>query len=376
MRPGYDPGREDHAGEPPIGGVTLDQGHMSTLFEVSPYDGKVYEEQIRDFLPERLIDIHTHVWRAADRTRNDDGPRRTVSWPDRVAAESPIDQLLATYELMFPGKKVTPLIFGSAISRRDNLEAQNRYVAECVRTNGLPGLVWSIPEWSGRELERRIIEGKFLGAKSYLANAPEHLAESEITIFDFFPPHQLEVLDRHGWIMMLHIPRPGRLKDPVNLAQMIEIEEKYPNIRLIIAHVGRAYCPEDIGDAFITLARTRNMVFDISANTNAANFATLLRAVGPKRVLFGSDLPITRMRMRRICKEGRYVNLVPRGLYGDVSGDKNMEEVDGEDLTFFLYEEIMAFRRAAEAVGLTRTDVEDVFHGNARRIIEGAQSHV
>lgn len=38
---------------------------------------------------------------------------------------------------------------------------------------------------------------------------------------------------------MLHIPRDGRLKDPVNLAQMMEIEEKYPKVKLIIAHVGR-----------------------------------------------------------------------------------------------------------------------------------------
>jgi hypothetical protein len=35
---------------------------------------------------------------------------------------------------------------------------------------------------------------------------------------------------------MLHIPRDGRLKDPVNLRQMIEIEQAYP--RLFIVHGG------------------------------------------------------------------------------------------------------------------------------------------
>jgi hypothetical protein len=80
--------------------------------------------------------------------------------------------------------------------------------------------------------------------------------------------------------------------------------------------------------------------------------------------------------MRRIERDGRYVNLVPRGRYGDVSGDPNMGEVDGpeaEALTFFLYEEIEAFRHAAEATGLSRGDLEAVFCGNAERMIERAR---
>ena len=121
---------------------------------------------------------------------------------------------------------------------------------------------------------------------------------------------------------------------------------------MIIAHVGRAYCPEDVGDAFDVLKDARRMCFDFSANTNAWVFEQLLRAVGPRRMLFGSDLPILRMRMRRICEDGVYVNLVPGGLYGDVSGDKNMREVEGAEgraAAFFMYEELLAFRRAAEA---------------------------
>ena len=92
----------------------------------------------------------------------------------------------------------------------------------------------------------------------------------------------------------------------------------------------------------------------------------------PRRILFGSDLPILRMRTRRICEDGTYVNLVPRGLYGDVSGDPHLREVDGKDadsLTFFMYEELDAFRRAALATGLSESDIEAVFHGNAAKLL-------
>jgi len=136
--------------------------------------------------------------------------------------------------------------------------------------------------------------------------------------------------------------------------------------------VGRAYCNEDVGDAFERLAGTKRMVFDFAANTNDWVFEGAIRTFGPERCLFGSDLPITRMRMRRICEGGVYVNLVPRGTYGDVSGDRNMREVDppeADGLSFFLYEELLALKRACQRAGVDRKGVEAILDSNARRLL-------
>jgi len=346
-----------------------------SLFEVKDVDRQFYAKRLNAFLPERIIDIHTHVWRAEDQPPEPPvQDSRLVSWPALVAAVNPIEDLMETYRLMLPGKTVTPLIF-SGLPQGGNLPRINAYVARCARTHHVPALIFSDPSWSAEELERRVKAGGFLGAKSYLALAPSYIPGKEIRITDFFPPHQLEVHDRNGWIVMLHIPRDGRLKDPVNLAQMVEIDKTYRRLKLIVAHVGRAYCDEDAGNAFDVLSATRRLVFDFCANTNAHIFEMALRTVGPRRLLFGTDLPITRMRMCRIARDGHYVNQVPRGLYGDVSGDKNMEELSGPEadrLTFFMYEEIDAFRRAAERLKLTRQDIANVFAGNAARIIRAA----
>ncbi len=345
---------------------------MSPLFEVKDVDRRFYQEKLKGFLPDRIVDVHTHVWLKSSRRAAPTG--RAVTWPLRVAEQGPIEELIETYRLMFPGKSVKPLIFSFVESHEDDFEGANAYVRRAASEHGFAALVFASPQWSAERLEQEIRGGGFIGAKVYLTLSPAQIPADRIRIFDFLPHHQLEVLDRHGWVVMLHIPRSSRLRDPVNLADMIEIERRYPNARVIIAHVGRAYCPEDVGDAFAVLAQTRRMLFDISANTNAAVFEQLIRTVGPRRILFGSDLPITRMRMRRICENGNYINLVPKDLYGDVSDDKHMREVDGEQadaLSFFLYEEIDAFRRAAQATGLTPRDIEDVFHGNAVRLIEG-----
>ena len=314
------------------------------LFEVKPYDRQFYAENLRDFLPPQIIDIHTHVW--LDSFHNPEGGGRgdrVVLWPSLVAKDNGAEDLIETYRLMFPDKKVTPTVFG----------------------NPQP-----------QPFEQSVLAGKFLGVKSYLNLAPDYIPQGEIRIYDFFPPHQLEVINRHGWLMMLHIPRDGRLRDRVNLAQMVEIEEKYPNIKLIIAHVGRAYAEEDVGDAFEVLSGCKKMLFDITANANAQVFEQLLRAVGPDRVLFGSDMPILRLRARRIVENGKYVNLVPPGLYGDVSTDSHMREVspaEAEKITFFMYEEIYAFKKAAEAAGLTPAEVEKVFYGNAKRLLDAVK---
>ena len=144
----------------------------------------------------------------------------------------------------------------------------------------------------------------------------------------------------------------------------------YPKVKVILAHVGRAYCANDLGDSLRILSNESELMFDFTANCNAYVLTELIKAVGPKRVMFGSDLPILRMRMRRIEENGRYVNLVPPGLYGDVSNDPHMRETPGEDFTFFMYREIEAMRTAALATGLNQAEIEDIFYTNAARLLQ------
>lgn len=352
------------------------------LFEVRDGDRELYERQLADFLPSRLIDIHTHVW-LKEFVGESEGASRTVSWPSLVAKDNSIMDLVETYQLMFPRQEVTPLIFSSP-GRGLDLGRANGYISRVAAQFRLPCLVVSTPEWTGDELERRVQQGGFLGLKPYLSFAPAHIPSSAIVIYDFLPHDHLEVADAHGWIVMLHIPRPARLRDPLNLRHLFEIQRRYPNVKLIVAHIGRAYCRQDVEaeirlnataefpNALQALRDTERMLFDFSANTNAWVMAELIRTIGPKRILFGSDLPILRMRMRRICEDGIYVNLVPPGLYGDVSGDPHMREVSPEEaarLSFFMYEQLLAFRRAAEATGLDGADLQDVFYNNAARVL-------
>jgi hypothetical protein len=48
---------------------------------------------------------------------------------------------------------------------------------------------------------------------------------------------------------------------------------------------------------------------------------------------------------------------------------REVSKEEGEKLSFFMYEELRAFRRAAETIGSTTADLEDVFYNNAARLI-------
>lgn len=344
------------------------------LFEVTANDRRIYEQELKDFLPERIIDVHAHVWLDHLRVVDPNEPKRTVTWTRVVAKDDPIEHLQETYELLFPGKSVSALFFANGEG-----DGNNQYVAQSSKLTGWPALYFSHPSETAEEVEKHIREGGFLGVKSYLSLSPKYIPGPEVRIFDFFPKYQLAVLDKLGGIVMLHIPRNGRLKDPVNLAQIAQIKEEFPNIRLIIAHIGRAYVQSDIGNAFDTLDRYPDLMYDFCANCCDEAIEACLCHAGPKHLMFGLDMPILRLRTHRIQENGTYINLVPPGMYGDLGGDPHMREVspeEGEKITFFAYEELLSFKRVAEKLGLSRQDIEDVMYNNAHDLIEGARKSI
>lgn len=333
-------------------------------FERTEYDAEVYEKYLADFLPEKFIDTHVHIYKEAMRpVKKDPGVQM---WPKMVAAELTIEDLEQTLKDMFPGKTVLPVLMTDPCA---DLAAGNRYALECAGKTHLPVLYCTTPETTPEEIREAVLNKGCKGIKPYLNHAPEYIPADEIRIYDFLTREQLETVDELGAVAVLHIARPGRLRDKVNLAQMTEIDSDFPNAKVQIAHIGRAYSPEDLEGAFEVLKDTKHLLFDFTANTLDLAMEECIKAVGPERVMFGSDLPITKMRMRRISENGNYINIVPEGLYGDISGDRHMRNAQpGEKISNFMYEELKAFRRAAEHLALSRGEIEDIMLHNAERV--------
>lgn len=344
------------------------KGRKKTMYALTmtDYDRRVYETELKDFLPNTFIDIHTHIWKESFRPYgNANGGSQ---WTRRVADEQTAEALTDGLKRLYPGKRVVPLVFGGC---DQDLEQCNDYVRESAEKYGFPTLLRTDYSMSAQELEKQVKKNGCLGLKPYLTGCPPYIPSEELRIFDFLPREHLEAANKNGWIIMLHIPRSKRLRDPVNVAQLLEIEKRYPDIRLIVAHIGRAYAAQDIGDAFELLGRTEHMMFDFAANLCDDAIKACIAGVGTKRLMFGSDLPIAAMRMYRYTKDGVYYNVVPGKLYGDVSGEPHMQETDDENVTLMVYEQLRAFKRCAIQLSLKDGDIEDIMYENARRLLNG-----
>lgn len=341
------------------------------MFELNykDYDRLVYEKELKSFLPDQIIDFHTHIGKS---TFNMQGKSNGGStWINLLSDEMTAENLMNGYKTLFPDKQVMPLVFGDCTH---SIAQVNDYVQESSGIYGFPTLYRTSYDMAAEELEKNIKSGGFLGIKPYLTNCPPYLPPSELRIYDILPKEHLEAANRNGWIVMLHIPRSARLKDPVNLAQLIEIEKCFPDLKLIVAHIGRAYSKEDIGDAFRLLKQTKNMRFDFTANLCDDAIKACIEAVGCHRLLFGSDLPIAAMRMYRIIEKGIYYNVVPRGLYGNVSNEPHMRESDEQNITLMIYEQLLAFKRCAMELKLRDHEVEAVLFNNAKQLISSLKA--
>lgn len=336
---------------------------------LNDYDRKIYNEELKNFLPNEFIDCHTHIWKKE--FPHWGAHNGGSAWASKVAEDLTAEYLVESYKILFPENKVTPLVFGGC---KQTIDICNDYVKTSADKFGFPTLFRTSYDMSPDYIEQEIKKGGFLGIKPYLSNCPPYIPASEIRIFDFLPKEHLELMNKLGLIVMLHIPRSKRLRDEVNLAQIMEIEEKYPNLKLVVAHIGRAYAKEDIGDAFTILKNTKNLVFDFTANVCDDAIKACLEAVGSKRLLFGSDLPIAFMRMYRIVENGQYFNVVPKGIYGsDVCNEPHMRETDEKDLTFMIYEQILALKRVATEMKLKDSDIEDIMFLNSKKLIESVK---
>lgn len=342
------------------------------LFTVNEYDRQFYETELKPFLPKRFIDCHAHIW--LKEFHRAGGLREgSQNWPRLVAEDNSIEDLNETNRLLYPDNEVVSVVYGDPIVTIDR-ERNNRYVAEKARANNFPALYLSHPSQSAEELEQAVLADPiFKGIKVYLQFSPAYIPADEIRIYDFLPKEHLEVANRHKWVVQLHIARPGRLADPVNYCQLLEIEQNYPDLQLLVAHLGRAYANEDVGNALEYLKNTEKTVWDFTANTNDWVMQQVLEYFGPSRFIYGTDFPIFRMKARRVVENGVYVNEIPEGVFpkAALAGDPHMREIpypEADKITFFIYEEIAACKRACERLHLTKKDTDAIFFDNSARI--------
>lgn len=350
--------------------MTPDEGSLADrepLLTLTEIDRRIWEDELEDFVPKRIFDVHAHVYRW---DFNTDPARDRGPLHDQIGKSYPVsdwERLNRCDNALMPGCQVSRLVFGFPFPAGCQFEAANRFVAtEAANDSGSAALMIVHPQMTDETLEQQIHEHNFVGLKPYRFYATTG-DPVECRISEMFPKRQIAVADRHGLIVMLHLPKRDAIADPENLAELQEFNATYPNVKWILAHCARSYSAWPIERAAKVLRQLPNTWYDTSSVCESDAIEALLSVVDADRVMYGSDdLPVGAMRGKYITFGFAWAYLSPTNHCLDLSHCTSQ-------MTFTRYEQLRAMRRACRRLDLTRSQIEDLFGNTAMRLVTSVQ---
>ena len=326
---------------------------------------RIVHEELNDFLPEKIFDAHVHV-----------SPLEGFA-PDQpyLCGGVPItsytyEELSADLQIAFPGRESGALCFGWP-NPRLNLERNNGYVGGNADFKRFFPLRLLDPHRDNSEkVLADIARHGFLGLKPYPDYArPSDIPNAEIP--EMLPDWAMEIAHELRLIVMLHIPRPKRLEDPLNRRQIRALCARWPGAKILLAHIGRAYYLRGIRGFLDDLRTFPNLFFDLAMVQHWEVMAYLFREVPIEKVVFGTDIPIALAQGKAVEINHQYTYVTPRPWALALH-----DETGKLQFTSFLNEELRAIRQAAEAVGLSKNAIAALFHDTAKNMVMEVASRI
>lgn len=338
-----------------------------------------FENELKPWLPDQILDFHTHIW-------------EPDHWLGYVAGNTGLSDntVLASAELLehqkymattisylaeellqdganaFPGLDYHAVVFGQPTPKCDHI-LTNAYAAKSAKAhaNLYPlRITGTALNTSPEELHRDMEENGYYGYKVFLNWVGDQYPP---LIFDeMLTEEEFRYADERGLIVLLHVPRSGRLADPEVGASVRRMALKYPNMRLVLAHCGRCYRYEEIRQALHWVANLDNVWFDCSMAMDPTVMAYILQRKDPRKMLYATDCPVAAMHGKRVNVGDHWVDLVlpgfPESHYRVIS--------DNMRATSMIHEIAKAVIIGGELAGHSAEEVKRIFFRNGMDLLQ------
>ena len=324
-------------------------------------DSRIYREELQSRLPGRIHDCHAHLWERSAFPADFKIPPQ--SYMNRFGGEFTPELFRKVMKELLPEQQFTFTAFGCPDHYTDRSKVPGP-LAE-----GDFSEVLLSPADPAEVIQERIEKNGCIGVKPYLNYAAEFYQKTanDVEIKDMITPEQLDYLNRSKLAVTLHIPRPGRFSDPVNRRQMLELCEKYPDIKFIFAHIGRAYFMQGIFEAEIEeFIQYPNAYFDTAMINHEGVLKYTFDHFPAERILFGSDAPIALLRGKSVEINNQYAYLMGENY---AIGTSIIDTGHAVEFTTFYFEQLRAILNATPADAL-----EKVLYSNAQKLFNEVKS--
>lgn len=323
------------------------------------HNRKIFEEELDDFLPEKILDFHIHILNQGVLPEG-----KTMPFGGDEIAKYDFDDLQQDLDDVYPGRETFGVCFGAPFRGFDRAR-NNDYVSDRCDNKRFFALRLLDPNEDDAETLRNDLRQRFLGIKPYREYVTGKKPE-EVEIEDMLPEWAMEAVDDRGGIVMLHIPKERRLADPGNQRRLIALCERYPKAKIVLAHVGRAFYLQNVLGNLDNLKDFPNFYVDVSMLNHWEVLEHAFTVLPPERILYGTDMPMALVGGKSVEINNQYTYITAKPWHLSISDDHGKIV-----FTSFLYEELRALKRAVERIGLPREFVEGLFYKNGMRLLEG-----
>jgi glutamate-1-semialdehyde 2,1-aminomutase len=198
----------------------------------------------------------------------------------------------------------------------------------------------------------------FVGLKPYHTMAQVEGPTFLAPIGAYLAEEHVRIAHEERLTITLHMVRNRALADPANQATIRRYCERYPNMRLILAHAARGFNPWHTIEGIHSLAGLDNVWFDTSAVTEAGAFEAIVETMDHRRLMYGSDFYVSHLRGRCVA--------IGDSFHWFYAEEMNLAEkhITLRPVLIGL-ESLRSLALACRRLKLNDEQVEDIFYNNA-----------
>lgn len=323
--------------------------HPSPATEI---DHAFFEREVESFLPDKVFDAHAHLLKEGSHRFAIRGIPATFGYQEVKHFSEDLHSQRRYAGLFLPG-------FDASLKQK--IPEANNWVSEQLAF--APDCVGAFfvtpeddPEWVQQEVRRLGLHG----LKCYHTMAPNQ-PTFEAEIPDYLPEPLVAVANREGWFITLHMVKKHAVADPGNLYWIRRYCERYPHIKLILAHSARGFQPAHNLAGLESLRDLNNLYFDSSANCEPIAHQAIVRLFGHKKLMYGTDFPISHIK-------GRCVAIGDTFLWLTENSPIWNEKHSAIEPVLVGLEHLRSLKWACWSEKLGDSQIEDIFWNNATQL--------
>lgn len=317
-----------------------------------PEDIEFFDREIEVFLPDRVFDAHTHLWRGAF------SPWKVEGAPTDVG----MDAYRELMQDLHPDRRMAALFLPDVHpDESGGFRGPNEWVSQATENAPDYRHLFFVkpgddPEWVRQEVKRLGAHG----LKCYHTMAPSQPTwEAEVPAY--LPEELVRVAHEEHLVITLHMVRERAVADATNQHWIRHYCEQYPDMRLILAHSARGFQPAHNLEGLSKLADLDNLYYDTSANCEPIAHQAIIRICGHHKLMYGTDCPVSHMRGRSLSAADSFL-----WLYENTPVWKE-KHLSTKPVLVGL-EHLRSVKWACWSEKLSDAQVEDIFWNNAAKL--------